>query len=371
MRPTSLPLFVLLLAALPGCEEAASAAPAGGPVHDLESAEPTPDPADSVCSPVATLSCGDVVSGDTADWNSGATDVIDHYPAAVGNFSGPELAWEFVAPSAGTVTFRLVDPVPTELDHDLFVLEDDSGSCNPETAIARGHNSIELDAVPGLTWYLVIDGYDGDAGPFTLAVECDEPVDVEPEPVDTCEAYDSDETESAPIQLTGPGVPEGGDELDWVVPSAWTTWIAFAGDPGFAATHEGLDYVHDDPGVQTVDVAAAAAGTVAYVRLGCPQSSVFEHNEALRECGSGWGNHVVVHHGGGLYTRYAHLDPEDVDVRVGDEVDAGDRLGGMGNSGRSETRHLHYELGTAVEDFDPCAPARSFDRVFDPAPLLP
>lgn len=367
MRTSSLPLIVLLLATLPACEQPASGAPAGGSADAWASAgssdEPTTDP---VCAPVAALTCGDLVSGDTADWNSGATDVIDHYPAAVGSFSGPEITWSFVAPASGPVTFALVDPSPTQVDHDLFALEDDAGSCNPEATLTRGHNGLQFEAVESVTYYLVIDGYDGDAGPFSAEIECAAPEEpTEPEPV--CDAYDSDETESAPIQVAGAGLPGGAAGLAWTSPADWTSWIAFSGSPGVPATHEGIDYVHDDPAAEAVDVLAAAAGTVAYVRMGCPQSSVFEHNEVLRECGSGWGNHVVVDHGGGLYTRYAHLNPDDVAVRVGDHVEQGDVLGGMGNSGRSETRHLHLELGTAGEAFDPCAPARSFDRVWDPA----
>ena len=143
----------------------------------------------------------------------------------------------------------------------------------------------------------------------------------------------------------------------------------FAGVVGSAATHEGIDYLHVDHSQPTVDVRAAAAGTVAYVRTGCPESSRFGHNDALRECGSGWGNHVIVDHGEGLFTRYAHLAADDLDVVVGDAVPAGARLGGMGNSGRSEDRHLHFEVGSASSPFDPCAPTRSFDSVHPPAPL--
>jgi murein DD-endopeptidase MepM/ murein hydrolase activator NlpD len=228
---------------------------------------------------------------------------------------------------------------------------------------------VEFEAVAGEPLYLVIDGYDGDAGPFAAVVECAEPEAIEPE--ETCDAHTSDECESAPVQVVGAGVPGGADDLSWTQPAAWTRWVAFAGSPGAPASHEGVDYVHDDPEVETVDVVAAAAGAVAYVRLGCPQSSILLHNEARRECGAGWGNHVVVDHGGGLYTRYAHLDPNDVTVQVGDAVDRGGLLGGMGNSGRSETRHLHFELGTASEPLDPCASARSFDRVWDPTSVCP
>ncbi len=38
------------------------------------------------CAPVEVLSCGSVVQGDTADFNTGATTEIDHYAGAVGNY---------------------------------------------------------------------------------------------------------------------------------------------------------------------------------------------------------------------------------------------------------------------------------------------
>jgi len=76
-----------------------------------------------------------------------------------------------------------------------------------------------------------------------------------------------------------------------------------------------------------------------------------------------------VSHGGGLYTRSAHLDPDDVDVRAGDRVSAGDRLAGMGNSGRSDVRHLHFEVGVTSTAPDPCEGSFSFEAVHDPAGL--
>jgi murein DD-endopeptidase MepM/ murein hydrolase activator NlpD len=131
--------------------------------------------------------------------------------------------------------------------------------------------------------------------------------------------------------------------------------------------YEGIDWVHDDAAVVEVDVAVAADGEVVYVRTGCPESGTFSRNTSLRECGSGWGNHVVVHHGGQTYTRYAHLADGQVLVEVGDELSRGDVLGVMGNSGRSEVRHLHFELGAMSDPIDPCAPAFSFATVHDPA----
>ena len=56
----------------------------------------------------------------------------------------------------------------------------------------------------------------------------------------------------------------------------------------------------------------------------------------------GYGNEIVVDHGFGYKTRYAHLSS--MDVKVGDTVQRGDKIGGIGNTGRSKGNHLHYEV---------------------------
>lgn len=56
----------------------------------------------------------------------------------------------------------------------------------------------------------------------------------------------------------------------------------------------------------------------------------------------GFGKVVVIDHGYGVRTRYAHLS--ELAVGVGDRVDRGDRIGRIGNSGRSTGPHLHYEV---------------------------
>jgi murein DD-endopeptidase MepM/ murein hydrolase activator NlpD len=185
----------------------------------------------------------------------------------------------------------------------------------------------------------------------------------------TCLAYDSVEEEYAPVQLAAAGVPTGAPGDAPRAPAAYTRRVAFSGTPGQPAGHEGIDLIHDNPAVDPVSVQTPWAGVVAYVRLGCPETDPFAPNQDLRECGSGWGNHVVVDHGGGVFTRAAHLRPDSVSVRVGDVVAAGDPLGQMGNSGRSELRHLHLEVGTSAAPLDACAPAQSMDAVYDPALL--
>lgn len=101
-----------------------------------------------------------------------------------------------------------------------------------------------------------------------------------------------------------------------------------------------------------VAVVAAAPGRVRAVRDGMPDVSV---RSAGKEAVAGReaGNSVVIEHGGGWETQYAHLRLGSVAVRAGDTVGRGQRLGLAGLSGHTEFPHLHFEVRHQGKTVDP------------------
>lgn len=89
-----------------------------------------------------------------------------------------------------------------------------------------------------------------------------------------------------------------------------------------AVRHEGLDLVSQ----QGEPVCAAADGTV----------------KEVIHSSKGLGNVVVIDHGNGYMTRYAHL--ENIRVSGGQKVSRGKEIGQVGMSGNSFAPHLHYEV---------------------------
>ena len=70
-----------------------------------------------------------------------------------------------------------------------------------------------------------------------------------------------------------------------------------------------------------------------------------------RYTSGGYGRLVVIEHGGGFQTYYAHLSR--VSVQVGQEVHRGDTVGLVGSSGRTTAPHLHYEVRMGGGPVDP------------------
>jgi murein DD-endopeptidase MepM/ murein hydrolase activator NlpD len=76
--------------------------------------------------------------------------------------------------------------------------------------------------------------------------------------------------------------------------------------------------------------------------------------------GGGYGNIVEVDHGFGYSTRYAHLSK--INVVEGQKVKRGDKVGELGNTGKSVGPHLHYEIRLKN---NPQNPLIYFENPFD------
>ena len=110
----------------------------------------------------------------------------------------------------------------------------------------------------------------------------------------------------------------------------WTSGFGYRRDPMGRGNrmHEGQDLAGD----YGTPIYATADGVVSYA-----------------DWDSGYGRLVKIDHAFGIETRYAHLSQ--IRVAPGQKVSRGERIGDMGNSGRSTGTHLHYEVrfgGTAV-----------------------
>jgi murein DD-endopeptidase MepM/ murein hydrolase activator NlpD len=121
---------------------------------------------------------------------------------------------------------------------------------------------------------------------------------------------------------SGPGrrppaeVPSG-----WPVALGKVTVTAEFGVPRGRSRHQGIDL-------------AAPPGTPVWATA----------DGVVREAGKDgdYGRTVVIDHGGGWWTRYAHL--KKIDTEVGKHVKRGDLIGLVGKSGNASGAHLHYEV---------------------------
>ena len=77
---------------------------------------------------------------------------------------------------------------------------------------------------------------------------------------------------------------------------------------------------------------------------------------------SGYGNLIKIRHEFGIETRYAHLSR--IRVKVGQRVSRGDRIGDMGNTGRSTGTHLHYEVRVGGKAVNPMTYIKAARNVF-------
>lgn len=124
-------------------------------------------------------------------------------------------------------------------------------------------------------------------------------------------------------------------ETRWQLPLAKGSYRISTrfGDPrarGARGRHSGTDFAI----AEGTPVGAAAAGTVVAAGWG-----------------GGYGNLVKVQHDGGVQTWYAHLSA--FSVAAGERVQPGQRVGRVGDTGRSFGPHLHFEVRLAGVPVDP------------------
>lgn len=95
--------------------------------------------------------------------------------------------------------------------------------------------------------------------------------------------------------------------------------------------------------------------------VGTPIQATADGEVTFAGWSSGYGRLVKIRHANGIETRYAHLNA--IGVEVGERVSRGDRIGDMGNSGRSTGPHLHYEIRVGGEPLNPMTYIRAGDDV--------
>jgi murein DD-endopeptidase MepM/ murein hydrolase activator NlpD len=175
----------------------------------------------------------------------------------------------------------------------------------------------------------------GDADDLGIGDVLVVPGGVPPQPTVTPEELEAEEPTVATPSAGDNGVDQGSSEPAPAPPpaeppadsgsvSGWVWPVSGCGvTRGVSGGHAGIDIaLFCNSGATVV---AAASGTVVH---------------------AGWdgayGNSVVIDHGNGLFSRYAHLSS--VSVSAGQSVGAGQAIGVSGTTGNADGEHLHFEI---------------------------
>lgn len=123
----------------------------------------------------------------------------------------------------------------------------------------------------------------------------------------------------------------------------WTSGFGYRQDPKGYGTrmHEGTDMAGD----YGTPIYATADGVVIHASWD-----------------NGYGRLIKIKHDFGIETRYGHLSA--FNVEVGQKVSRGDRIGDMGNTGRSTGTHLHYEVRIGGTALNPMTFIKAAQNVF-------
>ena len=129
-----------------------------------------------------------------------------------------------------------------------------------------------------------------------------------------------------------------GEELPqtWLWPVVGRMTTHYGGCTAAMCPHWGID-IAAQPGTPVIAAADGVISTIGWDP-------------------DGYGRYVILDHGSGWQTLYAHLQPAALGghrITLGKVVNRGDAIGGLGNSGASTGPHLHFEVRHDGVHIDP------------------
>jgi len=129
---------------------------------------------------------------------------------------------------------------------------------------------------------------------------------------------------------------------EWGIPVPSGYVVTSGYDDPSRGSHKGIDFADD----LNTPIYASRDGKVIYAQFHTNSNGT-----------PGFGNYVVIDHGDGLFSGYAHQNS--INVTVNQEVVRGERIGSMGSTGDSTGVHLHFNISDGL-----------FGNYQNPAPLL-
>ncbi len=133
--------------------------------------------------------------------------------------------------------------------------------------------------------------------------------------------------------------------VDYALGDPYTTTITsyFGSKEGFRVNGHGAIDIAGGSNVGVIPVIASKSGTVVYP-TSSSQTGYADNGYLGNNDGGGYGNYVIIDHGDGTYTLYAHLARNSITVMAGDTVSQGQVIAKLGHSGSSTGPHLHFEV---------------------------
>ena len=194
----------------------------------------------------------------------------------------------------------------------------------PDSTRYVGDNYVKIPGVEGVTQVTYSVTYmDGKEVSRTKLSE-----EVVQQPVAQINAIGARAVDNSNV-TPGDGVATGG--FSWPLPSSYSVGETYGYQEG--RFHNGID-IYGDYGAP---ILAADGGTVV-------EAVPYGYN-------GGWGLNVLIDHGNGYMTRYAHCSS--IAVTAGEKVSKGQLIGFVGSTGYSTCNHLHFEVYSNGSRVDP------------------